>query len=56
MPISNIILFQHDRVQTDLEIGEAIIHVVCEVGGVDHAKRLIDTLTDDGYKVFTSQI
>ena len=45
------------RVQTDLEIGEAIIHVVCEVGGVDHAKRLIgDTLTDDGYKVFTSQI
>ena len=53
---ANIILFQHDRVQTDLEIGEAIIHVVCEVGGVDHAKRLIDTLTDDGYKVFTSQI
>ena len=53
---ANIILFQHDRVQTDLEIGEAIIHVVCEVGGVEHAKRLIDTLTDDGYKVFTSQI
>ena len=53
---ANIILFQHDRVQTDLEIGEAIIHVVCEVGGVDHAKRLIDTLIDDGYKVFTSQI
>lgn len=53
---ANIILFQHDRVQTDLEIGEAIIHVVCEVGGIDHAKRLIDTLTDDGYKVFTSQI
>ena len=53
---ANIILFQHDRVQTDLEIGEAIIHVVCEVGGVDYAKRLIDTLTDDGYKVFTSQI
>ena len=53
---ANIILFQHDRVQTDLEIGEAIIHVVCEVGGVDHAKRLINTLTADGYKVFTSQI
>lgn len=27
-----------------------------EVGGVDHAKRLINTLTADGYKVFTSQI
>ena len=53
---ANIILFQHDRVQTDLEIGEAIIHVVCEVGGVDHAKRLIDTLGREGYRVFTSQI
>ena len=53
---ANIILFQHDRVQTDLEIGEAIIHVVCEVGGVDHAKRLIDTLSREGYRVFTSQI
>ena len=53
---ANIISFQHDRVQTDLEIGEAIIHVVCELGGVDHAKRLIDTLSREGYKVFTSQI
>ena len=53
---ANIILFQHDRVQTDLEIGEAIIHVVCEVGGVDHAKCLIDTLGREGYRVFTSQI
>ena len=53
---ANIISFQHDRVQTDLEIGEAIIHVVCELGGVEHAKRLIDTLSREGYKVFTSQI
>lgn len=53
---ANIILFQHDRVQADLDIGEAIIQVVCEVGGVEHAKRLLDELTQQGYKVFTSQI
>lgn len=53
---ANIIRFQHDRVQADLEIGEAIIQVVCEVGGVDHAKRLLDNLTKDGYQIFTTQI
>ena len=53
---ANIILFQHDRVQADLDIGEAIIQVVCEVGGVEHAKHLLDELTHEGYKVFTSQI
>lgn len=53
---ANIILFQHDRVQADLDIGEAIIQVVCEVGGVEHAKHLLDELTHDGYEVFTSQI
>lgn len=53
---ANIILFQHDRVQADLDIGEAIIQVVCEVGGVDHAKRLLDSLTAEGYQIFTTQV
>ncbi len=53
---ANIIRFQHDRVQADLEIGEAIIQVVCEVGGVEHAKRLIDALTRHGYHIFTTQV
>lgn len=53
---ANIILFQHDRVQADLDIGEAIIQVVCEVGGVTHAKRLIDKLTEEGYQIFTTQV
>jgi len=52
---ANIINFQHDRVQTDLEFGEAIIQVVCEVGGITHAKRLVDRLTDEGYHIFTTQ-
>ncbi|MCQ5129042.1 threonine ammonia-lyase [Butyricicoccus faecihominis] len=53
---ANIILFQHDRVQADLDIGEAIIQVVCEVGGVEHGKRLIDNLTREGYQIFTTQV
>lgn len=53
---ANIILFQHDRVQADLDIGEAIIQVVCEVGGVEHGKRLLDNLTREGYQIFTTQV
>ena len=53
---ANIILFQHDRVRADIDIGEAIIQVVCEVGGVEQAKRLIDELTAQGYQVFTDQL
>lgn len=53
---ANIILFQHDRVQADLDIGEAIIQVVCEVGGVEHGKRLLDNLTAEGYQIFTTQV
>lgn len=53
---ANITLFQHDRINTDLDIGEAIIHVVCEVGGVEHARRLLDSLTAEGYKISTTQL
>lgn len=53
---ANIILFQHDRVRADLDIGDAIIQVVCEVGGIEQAKHLIDELTSQGYQVFTDQL
>ena len=46
----------YGKLQADLDIGEAIIQVVCEVGGVEQAKRLLDELTRQGYQVFTSQI
>ena len=46
---ANVILFNHDRVQADLDIGDAIIHVVCEVGGKEHGQRLLDTLRKNGY-------
>ncbi len=46
---ANVVLFNHDRVQADLDIGDAIIHVVCEVGGKEHGQRLLDTLRKNGY-------
>jgi threonine dehydratase len=50
---ANIILFQHDRVQADLDIGDAIIHVVCEVSGPEHAQSLLSLLKKEGYVILT---
>lgn len=49
---ANVILFNHDRVAADLDIGEAIIEVVCEVGGDEHAQRLMKALKQNGYQIF----
>ncbi|MCF0123682.1 MAG: threonine ammonia-lyase [Ruminiclostridium sp.] len=48
---ANIILVQHDRVRADLDIGDAILHVVCEVSGQEHGLRLLDTLRRNGYRI-----
>lgn len=48
---ANVILFNHDRVQADLEIGDAMIHVVCEVGGREHGQRLLSALRKAGYHI-----
>lgn len=48
---ANIIRFQHDRVQANLDIGDAIIHVVCEVSGKEHGQRLLKLLSQAGYRI-----
>lgn len=48
---ANIILFNHDRVAADLDIGEAMIQVVCEVGGIEHSNRLLGALRAAGYQI-----
>lgn len=50
---ANVILFQHDRVQADLDIDEAIVQVVCEVGGKEHGQRLLDALQKSGYSIMS---
>jgi threonine dehydratase len=46
---ANIIMVQHDRLHTNLQLGEAILHVACEVSGFDHAKEVIAQLEKNGY-------
>ena len=48
---ANIIMVEHDRLHTDLELGDAILHVACEVSSREHGQRMIKMLQDDGYEV-----
>lgn len=50
---ANVIMFQHDRVQAELDIDEAIVQVVCEVGGEEHGQRLLSSLRDAGYAIMS---
>ncbi|MDO4174341.1 MAG: threonine ammonia-lyase [Eubacteriales bacterium] len=47
---ANIIMFQHDRVNANLDIDEAIVHVVCEVGGQSHGQALLEAIESNGYQ------
>ena len=48
---ANIVLVSHDRVNVDLSLDEAIIHIGCEVGSEIHGKKVVDGLTEKGYKI-----
>lgn len=52
---ANVILFNHDRVAADLDIDEAIIEVVCEVSGDEHANRLLKALKKGGYDIYSKK-
>lgn len=48
---ANITMFQHDRLSADLDIDEAICHVVCECGGFEHGRQIVRALEKNGYRV-----
>lgn len=48
---ANIIMFQHDRVNANLDLDEAIVHVVCEVGGIEHGKAVLKAIEEQGYQL-----
>lgn len=48
---ANIIMVQYDRMSKELDPNEVIIHIGCEVGGIDHAKKVIKALEDNGYSI-----
>ncbi len=39
---ANIIMVQYDRMSKDLDPNEVIIHIACEVGGVEHGRKVIE--------------
>ena len=48
---ANVISITYDRMSADLELGETILHLGCEVGGKEHAARVAAALTSSGLKV-----
>lgn len=48
----NIILVQHDRLSSDLQLNEAILHVACEVSGKEHGDQVIRELEAAGYQTY----
>lgn len=48
---ANIVMVQHDRLQADLNLNEAILHIACEVSGYEHSKTVVSSLEQNGYKV-----
>lgn len=48
---ANIVMVQHDRLSAELDPNEAIIHIACEVGGLEHGQRVVAKLEKNGYRV-----
>lgn len=48
---ANIIMVQHDRMHSDLNLNEAILHVSVEVSGAEHGRQVVRDLEKAGYKV-----
>ena len=53
---ANIIMFQHDRLHTGLQLGDAIIHVSCEVSGWEHGKQVVKSLENEGYEIIVESV
>ncbi|MEE0409320.1 MAG: ACT domain-containing protein, partial [Clostridia bacterium] len=48
---ANVIMVQYDRMSKELDPNEVIIHMGCEVGGIEHAKKVIEALEKNGYSI-----
>lgn len=46
----NIIMVGHDRLNSSLQMNEAILHVACEVSGKEHGNQIITELRAAGYQ------
>ena len=52
---ANILMIDHDRLSNVLGPSEILVHVACEVGGEEHGRSVIASLSNCGYSVTTEQ-
>lgn len=50
---ANIVAVQYDRFDASLNPNEVIIHITCDVGGKEHAEKVIKSLQKAGYSPIT---
>lgn len=50
---ANIVAVQYDRFDANLNPNEVIIHITCDVGGKEHAEKVIKALQKAGYSPIT---
>ncbi len=48
---ANILMVQHDRLTSGIGLNDAVLHMVCEVGGREHGVELVGRLEAEGYEV-----
>jgi len=48
---ANIIMIQYDRLLAELKLNEAVLHVACEVGSIEHGEALVRKLEKENYRV-----
>lgn len=46
---ANILTVEHDRLKAGLNPNETTVHIACEVGGEDHARKLYEEIKNNGY-------
>ncbi len=47
----NVISIAHDQLYRRLNPGQTSVHVVCEVGGAEHGKAVVDAISATGVEV-----
>lgn len=52
---ANILTVQHDKLSLGLDPNETTVHVACEVGGEDHAEKVLSRLKEKGYTLSDEQ-
>jgi threonine dehydratase len=48
---ANIVSVRYDRASAELRLNEVVLHITCEVGGKEHAERLLKKLENAGYRL-----